>query len=191
LSLPDSTSLFAGLSFVGFDTARGIVEVSRSVARPSRDCVGDGNVRGAWSICEESQLSPAGIGVEAGDDGGRDGIGCGIGGVCPDLRACSSHACRVLSSTGHTSAVFAGDATACAGSLGTPSRSTLALAPIFKDELMSSSHTRCYRIFMMSLSMHRMAYKVHDDGNQIVDPGFRRLLSLPSLVCTSGLNNGP
>lgn len=133
MSLPDSTSLFAGLSLVGFESARGIVEISRSVARPSRGRVSNGDVREVWSICEESQLSPAGIGIEACDAGGEDGVGCGIGGVCPDLRACSSHACRVLSSTGHTSAAFAGDATTCTGGLGTPSRSVLALAPMLRN----------------------------------------------------------
>ena len=79
----------------------------------------------------ESQLSPAGIGEDGDDeDGGR---GCGIGGVWPDLRACSSHASRDLWSMGHTSADADADVVAlCAGGRGTPSRSTLALAPMLE-----------------------------------------------------------
>ena len=83
----------------------------------------------------ESQLSPAGIGEDGDDeDGGR---GCGIGGVWPDLRACSSHASRDLWSMGQTSAdVDAGaDVVAlCDGDCGTHTRSTLALAPIIEIE---------------------------------------------------------
>jgi len=91
LSFPLSTSLFAGPS-LGVDVARGIVEISRSVPRPSRDRSRPGE-RILWSIWEESQLSPAGMGRgDVGDEEG--GRGCGIGGPWPVLRACSSHASR-------------------------------------------------------------------------------------------------
>jgi hypothetical protein len=102
-----------------------MLDTSRSVPSPSLDRMGPCE-RKVWSICEESQLSPAAV---ADGDGGS---GCGA--VWPEARACCSHASRDLWSMGH--AVGEGESVAaCCESdfVGTPSRSTLALAPIVRS----------------------------------------------------------
>jgi hypothetical protein len=107
---PVSCSLFAGLvdtdCSLGELEVRGMLETSRSVASlndgPQNLLVGGDIVPGDWSILPESQLWAIGAAVEDGAGAGGTGGCCWASNCC--FLDCSSHAVRVLWSTGHASA---------------------------------------------------------------------------------------